>query len=277
MSTSIILLLVASAVIHAAWNALVKSGQDRLWSIAVISLFGSIAALPFAIGFGPPDEASVPYLLLSAGIQIGYCLFLVRAYEHGDLAQVYPIARGSAPLLVTIGATLFAGELPTAIGLAGIALVSTGIFALASGKESASPKAVLLALSTGAFIASYMVVDGLGVRLSRNAAGYAAWQATLAGFVIPLAFIGIRRRLFKIPRGREGSTLAIAGALSALAYCVAVWAMNESPMGGVSALRETSILFATVIGTIFLREKMTIRVVSGAIVITLGVVLLSWA
>jgi drug/metabolite transporter (DMT)-like permease len=153
---------------------LVKNGEDRLWTISIISLSGAFAAMPFAITLPPPSLESLPYIGLSALLQVGYSLFLVRAYEHGDLAQVYPIARGSAPLLVTIGAALFAGELPTPITLMGIALISLGIFALAIGKNSASMVAVTLALITGTFIAAYMLVDGLGVRVSHSATGYAA-------------------------------------------------------------------------------------------------------
>ncbi|MEO1044416.1 MAG: DMT family transporter [Pseudomonadota bacterium] len=276
MSPLIIMLLLASAVIHAAWNALVKSGQDRLWSIAVISLFGAIAALPFAIGLQPPAAASLPYIAFSSGLQIGYCLFLVRAYDHGDLAQVYPIARGSAPLLVTVGAALFAGELPGTYGLAGIALVSLGIFALAIGNHRADTQSLLSALAAGAFIASYMVVDGLGVRLAGSAAGYAAWQAVVAGFLIPLTFIAIRRRRPVMPRGREGVMIVVAGILSTLAYCIAIWAMSESPLGGVSALRETSILFAALLGVVALREAITFRKIAGAVLVTAGVVYLSW-
>ncbi len=272
MSPLIVTLLLLSAIIHAGWNALVKSGQDRLWSISVIALFGGIAAVPFAAALQPPALVSLPYMLLSSLLQLGYCLFLVRAYDHGDLAQVYPIARGSAPLLVTIGAALFAGELPPTIGVVGILLVSVGIFSLAIGRHRTHAKSLISAIAAGSFIASYMVADGLGVRVSGSATGYASWQAAFAGFLIPLAFIAIRRKVPVIPAGKEGASLVIAGVLSALAYCVAVWAMSGAKMGAVSALRETSILFAALFSALALREKVTFGKLFGAAFVTAGVV-----
>lgn len=188
---------------------------------------------------------------------------------------MYPIARGSAPLLVTLGAALFAGELPDDLGLAGIALISLGIVALAIGKHRADTRSIFAALAAGAFIASYMVVDGLGVRLAGSVMGYAAWQAAMAGFMIPLTFYAIRRRAPSLPRGKEGVMIVAAGILSTLGYCIAIWAMSMSTMGGVSAIRETSILFAALIGIIVLRERMTVQKVLAAIIITTGVISLS--
>jgi drug/metabolite transporter (DMT)-like permease len=275
MSPLVIGLLLASALIHAIWNAIVRNGEDRFWSLAIICLVGAIAALPFALALGVPAAASWPYLILSASLQIGYSLFLVRAYRDGDLSAVYPIARGSAPLLVTLGAALLAGELPNTAGLAGIACVSTGIILLTLGSNRPDPKSTAAALATGVFIASYMVVDGLGVRLSEGATSYAAWQAVVAGILIPLSFVIIRRRTPRLPRGKEGMLVVGAGILGTLGYCIAVWAMSRTTMGGVSAIRETSILFAALIGTFVLRERMTLHKALGALVITAGVVCLS--
>lgn len=275
MSPVVIGLLLASALIHAIWNAIVRNGKDRFWSIAVICLVGAIAALPFALALGPPAAPSLPYLVLSAVLQIGYSLFLVRAYRDGELSSVYPIARGSAPLLVTLGAALIAGELPGTAGLAGIACVSSGIILLTLGGNRPDPKSAGAAFVTGIFIASYMVVDGLGVRLSESASSYAAWQAVTAGLLIPLSFVLIRRRIPALPRGKEGALVVGAGILSTLGYCIAIWAMSQSAMGGVSAIRETSILFAALIGTFVLHEKMTVPKILGALMVTAGVVCLS--
>ena len=275
MSSLIIALLLASAIIHAGWNALVKGNADRLWSISIISIFGALAALPFAFLFGLPAPASLSFIAASSCLQIGYTLFLVRAYDHGELAQVYPIARGTAPLLVTLGAAMFVGELPEALGILGIVLVSLGIFTLSIGRGRANWNALLSAFAAGCFIASYMLADGLGVRVSQNALGYAAWQAVVAGLLIPMTFIVIRRKLPHPPIGRSGAVIAAAGALSTLGYCVAIWAMNAAPLGGVSALRETSILFATLFSAYVLRERPTIQKALGAILVTAGVVALS--
>jgi drug/metabolite transporter (DMT)-like permease len=275
MSPVVVGLLLASALIHAIWNAIVRNGADRFWSIAVISLVGAIMALPFALALGAPAAPSWRYLILSSLLQIGYCLFLVRAYRDGELSSVYPIARGSAPLLVTLGAALVAGEWPNGAGLAGIACVSLGILLLTLGSNRPDLKSAVAALGAGVFIASYMVVDGLGVRLSQNAASYAAWQAFVAGCLIALSFVVIRRRVPGVPRGKEGALVVGAGILGTLGYCIAVWAMSRSAMGGVSAIRETSILFAALIGTFVLGEKMTAQKLLGALVVTAGVVCLS--
>lgn len=275
MSPVVVGLLLASALIHAIWNAIVRNGKDRFWSIAVISLVGAIAAVPFALALGAPAPQSWPYLILSSVLQIGYCLFLVRAYRDGELSSVYPIARGSAPLLVTLGAAVIAGELPSAAGLLGIAGVSSGIILLTLGSNRPDPGSAAAAFVTGIFIASYMVVDGLGVRLSESAPSYAAWQAVVAGLLIPLSFILIRRRAPALPRGKEGALVVGAGILGTLGYCIAVWAMSQSAMGGVSAVRETSILFAALIGAFVLHEKMTAPKIFGALIVTAGVICLS--
>ncbi len=275
MSSVIIGLLLASALIHAIWNAIVKKSQDRYWSLAVICLAGGIAALPFAIVLQLPTVVSWPYILLSSLLQIGYCLFLVKSYQHSDLSSVYPIIRGSAPLLVTLGAIIFAGELPNIYGLIGIILTSLGIIALSLGSYRPNLQATLAALISGIFIAGYMVVDGLGVRISGNAMGYAAWQAVMAGFFIPISYVIINRRALSFPKGKEGLIISGAGVLATLGYCIAVWAMSMNAMGGVSALRETSILFAAFIGIFILNEKMTMQKIIGALMVTIGVVSIS--
>ena len=275
MSPLVIGLLLASAFIHAVWNAIVRSSEDRFWSLSIICLTGAIAALPFAIALGLPAMRSWPYIVLSSVLQIGYCLLLVRAYRHGDLSSVYPIARGSAPLLVTLGAALIAGEWPGEFGLIGTLCVCVGILLLTLGANRPDPKAAVAALATGVFIAGYMVVDGIGVRLAGSALSYAAWQAVVAGLLIPLSYIVIRRQPVRLPRGNDGAKVVVAGLLGTLGYCIAIWAMSQSAMGGVSAIRETSILFAALIGTVVLGEKMTPQKMFGALAVTIGVVCLS--
>jgi drug/metabolite transporter (DMT)-like permease len=208
-------------------------------------------------------------------VQVAFALFLVRAYRTGLLAHVYPIARGAAPLLVTLGAAAVAGERLSPLGLAGVALVSLGILAIALGRGRPDAGSAAAAAATGALIAAYMVIDGVGVRLSGHAIGYAAWQGVAAGAPMPFVYWLIRREPPKLVRSWELGRCAIGAVISVTAYGVVVWAMSLSPMGQVSALRETSILFAAVIGALFLRERLTARRLLGAAMIAGGAVALS--
>ena len=268
-------LLLVAAVLHATWNAILRSGSDRLWSITIMSAVGALFALPFALALPKPDAASWPYLALSAALQVGYCLFLVRAYRDGHLAHVYPIARGTAPLLVTLGAAIFAGERVGGWGLIGVVLVSGGIMILGLGKDRPDVRSTVAALAAGAFIASYMVTDGVGVRASAHATGYAAWQAVAQGAAMPLMYRAIRHRPPTLPKGWSGAQVVAAAIMGAFGYCVVIWAMSRNAMGQVSALRETSILFAALIGAVFLREPITPRRMLGGAVIASGAVCLS--
>ena len=175
------------------------------------------------------------------------------------MASVYPVARGSAPLLVTIGAAIFAGELPGMLGLSGIALVSLGIMALALRNTGADAKSIGAALAAGLFIASYMVADGLGVRLAGECGRLCRVASGCGGISDPAGHRpDPEDSLPKMPRGKEGATVVGAGILAMLGYAIAVWAMSLTTMGGVSAIRESSILFAALIGIFVLGEKMTL-------------------
>jgi drug/metabolite transporter (DMT)-like permease len=269
--------LLFAALLHASWNAILRSGSDRLWSITVMTALGGAMALALdlALGWPAPDPASWPYIAVSSVLQIGYCLFMVRAYRDGRLGDVYPIARGTAPLLVTLGAWLAAGEHLTGPALAGVLLVSVGIMTLAIGRDRPDGRTLAAALAAGAFIASYMVVDGLGVRHSGHPVSYAAWLTAVQGLAMVVTFAGIRRRFPALPTGRGGGAVLVGAAISTLAYGVALWAMSGSPMAQVSALRETSILFAAVLGAVMLKEPVTFRRMLGGASIAAGAVFLA--
>jgi drug/metabolite transporter (DMT)-like permease len=267
--------VLGAAVLHAVWNAMLRARPDRLWSMAVMCFLCALIALPVALITPPPAAASWPYMALSAGLQIFYCLFLIRAYRDGQLAHVYPIARGAAPLLVTLGAALVAGEHLAPHSLLGVVLVSSGIVAIAFGQGRPDARSSLAALATGGFIAAYMVVDGMGVRRSGAAIGYAAWQAILEGAPMLLVYAAIRRRWPAVRLDGDLGKMAIGAAISVTAYGVVIWAMSLSAMGQVSALRETSILFAALIGVVFLKERVTPRRLAGAAMIAGGAVALA--
>ena len=273
-------LVLCAALLHATWNALLRSGLDRLWSITVMSITTAVLAVPVLPFLPLPAMASWPYLSLSAVLQVGYSVALVLAYRHAELGQVYPVVRGSAPLLVTLGAALAIGERPGAATAAGIVLVSAGIMSLALGKAAAKPIAVAAALVTGCIIACYTVTDAVGVRLSGSPFAYAAWLFILYGALMPLAFLAIRRGR---PAERTKTGLGAAQTLTAIAagivqivtYGVVIWAYTASPVGPIAALRETSVVFAALIGHAFLGEALTPRRLTACAVIALGAFCLS--
>jgi drug/metabolite transporter (DMT)-like permease len=274
MPFHIVLLVLFAAVLHASWNALLRGGADRLWSMTVMCLAVAIASAATALFLAPPAKASWCYAILSAVLHVGYNLFLVRSYKVGDLGQTYPISRGSSPILITVFAAVFAGETVGASAVLGIVLVSGGIISLAfKGRRLAVPS-LPYALGTGCFIAAYSVVDGIGVRLSGAPMTYTVWMCALWGVLMPAVYIGLRgaSSLFTF---RPGFTTAFFGGLvSLLAYGIVIYAMSGAPMGAVSALRETSVLFAALIGYFFLGETLTARKMLACAVIASGTIII---
>lgn len=274
MPFHVILLILFAALMHASWNALLRGGADRLWSMTVMCLAVAIASAAIALFLAPPAKASWIYAVLSAGLHVGYNLFLVRSYQVGDLGQTYPISRGSSPILITIAASVFAGEKLGMGALLGIALVSGGIISLAfKGRRLAVPS-LPYALGTGCFIAAYSVTDGIGARLSGAPMAYTVWMCALWGILMPAIYIGLRgaNSLFTIRPGFI--TAFIGGLVSLLAYGIVIYAMSGAPMGAVSALRETSVLFAALIGYFFLGETLTARKMLVCAAIAIGAIII---
>jgi drug/metabolite transporter (DMT)-like permease len=277
MTLPVIALVLAAALLHASWNALLKSSQDRLASLSLMTLGAGLGAIPLVLWRPWPQAESWFYILLSGLLHTGYNLFLIRAYRIGDFGQSYPIARGSSPLLVALGAAVFAGEQLGIHTVVGIALVSLGIVSLANLRAMRRREHLsgpLAALATGAFIAAYTVTDGIGARLAGDAIAYAGWLFVADS--IPLAL------LYQYKHGRSPVVLShkdswiglAGGVMSLLAYGIVIWAVTLAPMGMVSALRETSVLFALLIGTLFLGEKLTLRRVLSCAVIAAGAIVL---
>ncbi|MCO4859488.1 DMT family transporter [Herbaspirillum sp. WGmk3] len=277
MTLSVIALVLAAALLHASWNALLKSSHDRLASLSLMTLGAGLGAIPLVLWRPWPQAESWFYILLSGLLHTGYNLFLIRAYRIGDFGQSYPIARGSSPLLVALGAAVFAGEQLGIYTVIGIALVSLGIVSLANlhaMRRREHLSGPLAALATGAFIAAYTITDGIGARLAGDAIAYAGWLFVADS--IPLAL------LYQYKHGRSPVVLShkdtwiglAGGVMSLLAYGIVIWAVTLAPMGMVSALRETSVLFALLIGTLFLGEKLTLRRVLSCAVIAAGAIVL---
>jgi len=263
-------LVLFAALLHASWNALLRGGRDRLWTMTVMNITTAAVCAVGVLLMIPPEVASWPYIVASALLHVGYSLFLVRTYRTGDLGQTYPIARGSSPVLVTFGAAIFAGELPSPLGMVGVLLVSGGIISLAFEQRHLSKAVLPYALATGAFIGAYSVTDGVGVRLSGNAVSYTLWMELLAGLIFP--FVYAHRRDWKsLVRDREQTGVAAAGGIiSTLGYGIIIYAMSKEPMGSVSALRETSVVFAAFIGAIFLHERLSAYRIAACLVIAVG-------
>ncbi len=274
MSLTIVLVVLLAAVMHASWNAMLRAGADRFWSMTVMCIAIALVCALVTPFVPAPAIASWPYAVASAVLHVGYNLFLVRAYRTGDLGRSYPIARGASPMLVSIGAALFARELPDLVSLMGVLLVSGGIVALAFEGGAIDREALPYALGTGAFIGAYSVTDGIGVRLSETPVGYTVWMCLLWGLAAPLVY-GAARGFRSLVRGTRETLVAAGGGLvSLVAYGIIILAMSLGPMGPVSALRETSVVFAALIGRFFLSEKLTAYRLAACAVVTIGAILI---
>jgi drug/metabolite transporter (DMT)-like permease len=276
MTPLVISLVLCAAILHASWNAVLRGRGDKLWSVTVMSFAATVVAIPVVALLPLPAPASWPYLALSVGLQVVYSWFLVLAYRLADLGQVYPMVRGSVPLLVTLGAAVFAGERLSVPAVSGIMLVSLGIMSLAFGKGRAQPKAVAAALANSVVIATYTVTDGIGARLSGNSFAYVSWIFVLYGVVMPAAFMARRGKLIVRWRAPETRTALLAGLVQLVTYGTVIWALTVAPIGPVSALRETSIVFAAFIGRIFLSEPLTARRLGASAVIAAGAACLGY-
>lgn len=276
MNAPVIALALLAAVLHATWNAFLRSGADRLWTVTVMSLAMLVVAIPFAFIVPLPLPAAWPYLLLSSALQVGYSIFLVSAYRHGELGQVYPIVRGSVPLLVTAGGFAFADQHLAVTPLLGVVLVALGIMSLSLSKERASTKSVLFALTTGVFIASYATIDAIGVRAAGSATTYTTWIFLIYGALMAASFIAIRRQLCLDLRSPETLKALAGGMVSLVAYGAVIAAFALGPVGPIAALRETSVVFAVLIGWLFLGEALTTRRVIACAVVALGAILIGY-
>lgn len=274
MSATVVALALFAAVLHAGWNAFLRTGADRLWSVTVMSLSGTAVALACVVLFPLPAASAWPYIVVSAGLQVGYSLFLVAAYRKGELGQVYPIVRGSVPLLVAAGGFLLAGERLGVWQMAGIVLVGAGIMSLAFGRNRAAPSSVAFAVATGALVAAYASVDAAGVRQAGHAGAYAAWVVLLYGMALPVIVVGWRGRFALDLRAPETRKALAGGLVALLAYAAVVAAFALGPAGPIAALRETSVVFAALIGWLFLGETLTPRRLAACLVVALGVILL---
>ncbi len=271
------LLVLSAALAHAAWNALLKASGDPLLTFTVLRAVAFIGGAAAAMFVPLPAAESWPYLIASAVIHNAYYLLLLFAYRHGDLSLVYPIARGGAPFLVAVLAALFAAEVPGPAGGAGIVLVSAGICGLAFAHgipKGANATAILLAVGTAVSIAAYTMADGMGARRSGHALAYAAWLFICDGLPF-LLYMGLRRGRATIAYVRRDWRRSLSGGVLMMGtYALILYAFTQGAMATVAALRETSVLFAAIIGAVALKEPLGFRRILAACVIVAGIVLL---
>ena len=273
MSTEALLLTLAAAVMHATWNAIVKVGIDRAVVLALIAFAHTVVGTVM-IGFaGVPDPASWPFILASTLLHYGYYTCLHHAYRVGDLSQVYPLARGSAPLLVALGAWVFAGEALSTAAWMAILVTSIGISAIALSRRGGMwdhPPTLFFTLATGLIIASYSVVDGMGVRLAGNPFAYMGWLFVWEFPVTLFVMLRRRRTLTRIPT--EGLVKGLSGGLlSVAAYSMVIYAATLAPLAAISAVRESSVIIAALIGTLLLGERHWPQRVGAAALVAIGI------
>ena len=261
MSADVFVMVLGAALVHATWNALIKINGDRLALIKVMSstqLVLSLGLIPFV---EVPAAESLPYLLASPILNTGYMLFLNRAYQAGDLSLVYPLARGIAPLIVAVVSVGFLGEHLSHASQIAVLLIALGITSLALTRGAATlrdPRPVFLALGTGGFIAGYTIVDGIGARAAGTAHGYMVWISLLTAILI-VGCVQWLQQGHRAPVSRRSRGAGIvAGIMSYGSSWLVIWALTLAPLALVSALRETGIVFAVIIGVVCLKERLNL-------------------
>jgi phosphonate utilization associated putative membrane protein len=280
----VVLAVLFGALLHAGWNAFIKAGRDKALDTALVHSLGIFVAIPLLIGTGLPERAAWPYMAASLAIHLGYYIALAGAYKHGDLGLTYPLMRGCAPLLVALGSLAFIGERISTTAWIGVAVLCAGVFLLGLSRSAPAPdgvshhgKAIAFALANAVIIAVYTMVDGLGVRVSGNALAYVAGLFVFDGIPYLLLVLWRRpgQRMAALAHMKGRWPIAIVGTVASLgSYGIALWAMTHAPVAVVAALRETSVLFAALVGTFFLREAFGWQRALGTVVIAAGVMTL---
>ncbi|MFK5980097.1 MAG: DMT family transporter [Rhizobiaceae bacterium] len=272
----VLVLVLGAAFLHAFWNALIKGAADRAITMAMVNVGHLVVGLVLVFFYLPPAQDSWAFLVGSTIIHLFYYWFLVTSYRFGDLSQVYPISRGISPVIVATGAWYFAGEILSLDAWIGLILITGGIAIIffARLKGHSNWKAITAALFTGVTIASYTVVDGLGIRASGSPLGYIGWLFVLE-FLSSIGILSYRWRSLSGISFKVYAIGLIGGLVSAFAYGLAMYAQNLAPLGAVSAIRESSVLIAALIGVIWFKERPWKPRVVAALVVVAGVIMLA--
>ena len=275
MSVGVFFAVLGAAFLHALWNALIKTGASKQSAMVILGLCQAFCGLCIGVWRGVPVQGAWVWLLGSGLIHMFYQLFLSYAYEHGDLSRVYPIARGAAPMIVLAVTGFVLADRITGVEVVGILILGAGILLIARGVFTQGEQRKMLPFAFGSAVATagYTITDGMGARAAGDAVLYVGWLMMVSAvFYVPLAIAMQGTAVLRAPLRAWGVGL-LAGVCSFAAYAIAVWAMTIAPIAVVAALRETSILFAVLIGWLIFGEKMTRDKGLAAVVIVAGVIL----
>ncbi|MEV6022604.1 DMT family transporter [Streptomyces sp. NPDC052036] len=274
MTPAVTAAVLLAAVTHASWNAIAHRITDKLLGFTLIGGGGALIGLALIPFTSFPTAGAWPYLFASAAVHIAYYVLLMQSFRLGDFGQAYPIARGTAPLVVTVLAAVFAHEIPDGWAAAGVGVSCAGLTGVALwGLRGRRPDwaAIGAALATGLTIAGYTVLDGLGVRASGSSFGYIAWLMAVQGVVIP-AYAAYRRRGELLARLRPFALLGLLGsALSVAAYALVLWAQTRAELAPIAALRESSIIVGAAIGAVFFKERFGLPRIAAAGLVVVGI------
>ena len=279
MEIKVFIAVLIAALVHALWNGMVKVHKNKYIAVSAIVL-GHVPLCLIVVLITPmPSMDSVPYIVASARIHQGYQWFLLSAYKVGDSTKVYPVARGTGPVVVTIIAITFLNTSLSNFELLGILLISLGIFSLAFKYRTSkkNKKGIYLAIWTGIFIGGYSLVDGTGARISGSPLSYMSWAFILNAMIFPFLLSFFNQRYILKKTLKDAPNLFwIGGTASSVVYLIIVWAYTQAPIPLVSALRETSVILAILIGYILLKEKLTIYKIISILIIFFGILSLKF-
>ena len=275
MDNTVFLLVLFSAILHAIWNSMASKHKNKNVSIPAI-VYGHVPACVIAVLILPmPSIESFPYIILSALIHQGYQNFLLTAYQAGKFTTVYPVARGFGPLVATVISIIFLGVYLKVFTLLSILLISTGVIFIGAFSKSIlkNYKILYTSLATGVFIGIYSIVDGYGARISMSAISYMSWVFIFSALFFPIVLKFRKQKNILKKTLTEGKFIFwIGGFFSYVAYVITVWAFTKAPIPMVSALRESSIIFAILIGYFYLKEKINMYKIISILLIFAGVI-----
>ncbi|NVZ19386.1 EamA family transporter [Pseudomonas costantinii] len=274
MSFDVFAIILLGALLHATWNAVIKGGGDKLLTTCMITSVASLIALVVIPFIELPAKESWPFIGASVVLQVLYFVLVSSTYRIADMSQTYPIMRGTAPLLVAAVSVFLLSESLSTFAWLGIAVISLGILSMAAAPSAGQKKGLMLALINAGVIASYTLIDGLGVRKSGAPVAYTLWIFLLTGIPLAAWALVTRRHAFCRYLGRHWRPGIIGGFGTIASYGLALWAMTSAPIATVSALRETSILFGMVISALVLKEHLPRIRVAAACTIAAGAMLL---